>query len=131
MAGRIIKERWIEEYVRYWHDFTFANDPDRGFSFDCDEAGNPFPMEEPALENYQKCINGEYNVVDNGIQECHARIKHPAIMECEDPSCRAHIELEGFTNTCQCGIDYNFAGQRLATREQWGEETGEHWTECY
>ena len=31
-----------------------------------------------------------------------------------------------FTNTCdRCGDDYNSAGQRLAPREQWGEETGE------
>lgn len=29
------------------------------------------------------------------------------------------------TNTCECGADYNMSGQRLAPREQWGEETGE------
>jgi hypothetical protein len=42
-----------------------------------------------------------------------------------------NIECYDFTNTCDhCGADYNFAGQRLAPREQWGEETGEHWSEC-
>lgn len=31
-----------------------------------------------------------------------------------------------FTNTCDhCGADYNSSGQRLASRSQWGEETGE------
>ena len=36
-----------------------------------------------------------------------------------------------FTTTCDCGKDYNSSGQELAPREQWGEETGEHWSECY
>jgi hypothetical protein len=42
--------------------------------------------------------------------------------------CGDEIELSDFTNTCEhCGSDYNWAGQRLAPREHWGEETGEHW----
>ena len=49
--------------------------------------------------------------------------------ECE---CGEEIYLTRFTNTCyECGADYNMSGQRLAPREQWGEETGEHWTDCY
>jgi len=41
--------------------------------------------------------------------------------------CGAVVELIGFTNTCEgCGKDYNWAGQALAPRECWGEETGEH-----
>ena len=37
-----------------------------------------------------------------------------------------------FTTTCDhCGADYNSSGQLLAPRAQWGEETGEHWSECY
>lgn len=39
--------------------------------------------------------------------------------------CGRRVECEGFTTTCPCGADYNWAGQRLAPREQWGEETGE------
>ena len=45
------------------------------------------------------------------------------IIKCE--ACGALIDCQGFTTTCQCGIDYNWAGQRLASREEWGEETGE------
>jgi len=31
-----------------------------------------------------------------------------------------------FTNHClKCDLDYNFAGQLLAPRSRWGEETGE------
>ena len=40
------------------------------------------------------------------------------------------LECPDFTNTCECGQDYNSGGQLLAPREQWGEETGEHWSEC-
>jgi len=41
--------------------------------------------------------------------------------------CKTEFGLGGFTNSCpDCGADYNWSGQRLAPREQWGEETGEH-----
>ena len=45
--------------------------------------------------------------------------------------CGDWVLCEYNTNTCdRCGVDYNMSGQRLAPRSQWGEETGEHWTEC-
>ena len=51
----------------------------------------------------------------------------PAIGECD--VCQRPVRLEYFTNSCECGADYNTFGQRLAPREQWGHETGEHWTD--
>lgn len=39
--------------------------------------------------------------------------------------CGREVGLLFFTNTCECGRDYNMSGQLLASREQWGEETGE------
>lgn len=47
----------------------------------------------------------------------------PKLIKCG--SCGRELECSGFTNTCECGADYNWAGQRLAPRSQWGEETGE------
>jgi len=47
----------------------------------------------------------------------------PAVGACNH--CGRHVELDGFTNSCTCGADYNWAGQELAHRSQWGEETGE------
>ena len=44
------------------------------------------------------------------------------LVECD---CGEKVMCEGFTSTCICGADYNSSGQRLAPREQWGEETGE------
>ena len=52
----------------------------------------------------------------------------PAEIKC----CGEWLSLGNFTNTCQhCEADYNGSGQRLASRQFWGEETGEHWSECY
>lgn len=45
-------------------------------------------------------------------------------------SCGRTVYCPNFTNTCECGADYNWSGLLLAPREQWGEETGEHWTDC-
>ena len=40
--------------------------------------------------------------------------------------CDEELCCTKFTNTCpHCGTDYNSAGQQLAPRDQWGEETGE------
>ena len=41
--------------------------------------------------------------------------------------CGATVHLySSWANECeQCGTEYNGAGQRLAPRAQWGEETGE------
>ena len=48
--------------------------------------------------------------------------REPKVITC---NCGRQVVCEGFTNTCECGADYNWAGQRLAPRSQWGEETGE------
>lgn len=45
--------------------------------------------------------------------------------------CGKMVECSSFTNTCHCGRDYNSSGTELAPRDQWGCETGEHWTDCY
>jgi len=51
-----------------------------------------------------------------------------AQLEC----CGETLILSRFTNTCACcGADYNQSGSLLASRHHWGEETGEHWTDCY
>ena len=44
-------------------------------------------------------------------------------------ACGRTLLCPGFTNTCDCGRDYNWAGQQLAARSQWGEETNEHPTD--
>ena len=51
------------------------------------------------------------------------RLLSAAVGACN--GCGSEVVLSGFTNTCDCGKDYNMSGQELAPREQWGEETGE------
>lgn len=53
------------------------------------------------------------------------RYSHPPILRC---MCGAAVELlDCMTNACdRCGQEYNGSGQALASRECWGEETGEH-----
>ena len=59
----------------------------------------------------------------------HDYLRHIVEVRC----CGQWLRVTGrFTTTCDhCGTDYNSSGQRLAPRADWGEETGEHWSECY
>lgn len=72
-----------------------------------------------ALDNYRMCIA----TLRGEIVEHHNSYMEPAIIRCE---CGQHVTLHGFTNTCECGRDYNLDGALLAPRSQWGEETGEY-----
>lgn len=72
-----------------------------------------------------KCGKGIYSLLHNKWEKEH---KGYTVVTCD---CGKEIECHHFTNTCNCGADYNHSGQRLATRRQWGEETNEHWMDCY
>lgn len=127
----IIRQREHHSGVDYALDFKWRKDKWGGFSFPCDKAGkvDESKLNPDALENYRKCLSGEHDVVCEGVVTIPYSYHEPAIGRC---SCGKGVILDSFTNTCDgCGADYNSAGQRLAPREQWGEETGEHWAECY
>lgn len=63
----------------------------------------------------------EKRVIDEEWADGH--IHHVTEVKC----CGKWLRCDGFTNTCErCGRDYNWAGQMLAPRSQWGEDTGEH-----
>lgn len=127
--SRIISDSMhhLEAYyhlVYSWEDCSGA-----GFSFPCDEIGNVDidSMQPEAQANYAACVRGEKDgkkLVCEGVERYSFNWKEPAVLECD---CGAHVDLDGFTNMCEgCGADYNMSGQRLAPRECWGEETGEH-----
>ena len=76
-------------------------------------------------QNYLEVLESGYYKL--GYYENEFRYRIPAQIKC----CKMWLRLGKFTNTCsKCGADYNGSGQLLASRPQWGEETGEHWTEC-
>jgi len=126
---KIIRERERKINTEYELSFYWKDTPSAGFGFPCDKDGNLFPMKKYALENYKKCISGEYDVISEGIKKRSWSYMECAIGLCV---CGNEVYLDSFTNTCEkCERDYNISGQQLSSRECWGEETGEHWTECY
>jgi hypothetical protein len=124
MPIEIIQQREAVDVEKYFAVYEWKNDRGGGFSFDCDKSGNVFPLTNPAAqENYDKCKSGEYDVEFVGVQDFSYTYWTPKIGKC---SCGKEVELSHFTNTCDCGRDYNSGGWLLAPRSQWGEETGEH-----
>lgn len=83
---------------------------------DAEENGKPIEFEDrQAAEEWLEKNNEE--AIRRGCYHCYEYII------CR--RCGRQVSLDGFTNTCECGADYNGFGQLLAPREQWGYETGE------
>jgi hypothetical protein len=81
-------------------------------------------MNPDAQRNYEDCIAGKHpNLKDVGVIRREYVYTVPAIGICE--RCGKEVELAGFTNTCDCGADYNMWGSLLADRSCWGWDTGE------
>lgn len=123
---KITKPRRIETVTLHHRQFTYRGSTHgHGFAFPSDERGNVDldALRPNARENYEKCISGELDVIDGGVEHFEHINKEPAEGRCP---CGGIVFLTGFTNSCDCGRDYNSAGQELAPRSQWGEETGEH-----
>lgn len=62
-------EQNAEVIVTYDHVFDWSKSPGSGFAFPCDENGNVQGLKPAGRENYEKCISGEYDVVDKGIRK--------------------------------------------------------------
>ena len=117
------KSQVIVTTSHHW-SLRWPGEPGRGFGFECDSTGRILDPKCPeAVENIRKIAMGEYVVEDHGVETFTNSYREPAWGKCDD--CGAEVSLGHFTNTCDCGADYNSAGQRLAPRDQWGEETGE------
>jgi hypothetical protein len=111
------------------YDLMFYTTKHGGYAFPCDEHGNLFPPKNDcAAANMLGCLTGETVTTHTEIIEYTNRWVEPACIVCEDCKQR-YVYLHGFTNTCECGADYNMSGGILAPREQWGEETGESLTD--
>jgi len=123
----IIKNREHMESVSYNLTYRRANNDSRGYGFDCDKDGNVFPPKSPeAQRSLDLCRAGKdcdsVELVKVGVEKSVHQWTESAIGRC---TCGREVELSGFTNTCECGLDYNFSGQQLTPRSQWGYETGE------
>lgn len=97
------------------------------FSFNCDKDGK---VDKKALHPYEEvtltyCLPETH---DAEVREDERWVKAERVGRCH---CGEEVYLDAFTNPCDCGADYDMSGNMLAPREQWGAETGEHWTECF
>ena len=98
------KQMWLDHN---WNDGVWSREQDLGY------------------QNFLSVLESDnYSM---GYYENTHFCRVPAQIKC----CDKWLSLSKFTNTCStCGSDYNGSGQLLASRDQWGEETGEHWSVC-
>ncbi len=76
----------------------------------------------------QEAVEAKLRILSEMEQDEYSTWKKAyPVVQC---SCGEEVDCLEFTNTCErCRKDYNFNGALLAPRHQWGEETGEHWSE--
>jgi hypothetical protein len=130
----ILKHSERIESVGYSLEFEYTLSPGAGFGFPCTKDGtvNESKLHPDALRNYKACLSGTVRdrpVTCKGVRTERHHYVSPAIGQC---GCGFKMELGSFTNECpRCGALYNWAGQALSDPEFWGEETGEHPSECW
>lgn len=130
MSIKIIRERHTEDIVEYTYYYCFdLSNPYTGYGFPCDKKGqiDVASLTPEAKTNLALCLEGKdeegKTIYPVGVHKYHRSYPVPAVGLC---TCGREVFLGGFTNTCDCGRDYNSSGCLLADRSQWGEETGEH-----
>jgi hypothetical protein len=114
----------IDEHQYDWVFQRIGATEGTGYAFDTDEDGDLLPLEPEAVNSLDYVLAHPEEYEDRGIE--HRVWQRKVYTQGICDVCGEVVELSGFTNPCDCGADYNFAGQRLAPRNQWGEETGEH-----
>jgi hypothetical protein len=119
-AMHIVRTSQTVKVEVYALTFEWKAMPGAGFSFTCDKKGTLLRDTLPALaqENLEKCLSGEFAVTSQGVKDYSYTYLEPAQGCC---SCGRIVELADFTNTCDCGLEYNSSGQLLAPRSQWEE----------
>lgn len=124
--AEIIKHAYVEEIRSWEHHWHYVDDPGSGFFCPCSSDGTIDwdALNPAARKNIQDCLDRAIpGLVYDGVVPYVISVQHDTVILC---ACGKPLELsDGFLNTCSCGRDYNGAGQLLAPRHQWGEETGE------
>lgn len=123
-----LKQRTKIEKEEFFHDYTLAKDPGRGWGFPCDKDGvyNKHLWSKDAVKNLNDCLIGVKagTIIDHGVIRDAWEVTEPGVIECAH--CHKPVSMNhAFINSCSCGADYDGNGNLLAPRSQWGEETGE------
>ena len=131
---KIIDAPYVDEGVT--HTMQYDRElPGSSFGFLCNEHGlvKVDELNPVAYQNFVYCQLGKFpdgeKVGEGHVVHTPYFYRNPAVGECDD--CARPVTLSSHTNTCECGADYNWNGQHLAPREQWGEETGERWFDMF
>lgn len=125
----IISARRRVEDVRYERQFQYKADSyfngydfTDGYAFPVDKKGNPLPMSEAALKNFNS-IKTDERYIDLGINEVRRSSTEPAIGKC---LCGAHVVLDGSylgASECgKCGRWYGMNGQEFTHPSQWEKD---------
>jgi hypothetical protein len=106
----IIKKR--EKVVRIEWRLEWKGSEGRGFSFECDEYGIPFPdKHEASKENFRLCITGKMKGYKGPfLNKREYKDIHCAVGKC---GCGKEVYLFYNLNKCECGAKYNMFGQTL------------------
>ena len=125
---KIKQQRRRVENETYSMSWEWVHLPGAGFGFPCDRDGHVAPLTGVAQAHYEMCLRGHdeegHELIMTGRTTYVNRYIDPAIGVCD--RCGADVVLDhALANTCVCGAEYNLSGQRLAPREQWGDDTGE------
>ena len=119
---------WVEE-VSY--ELCFYHEPGGGSAFPCDENGNVLfdKMEEPAVRNYNRCLElgaGHFPVAFKEVEREVRRWREPNSGICE---CGKRIELFneylGASECPYCGRWHNLFGELLNDPRTWRD--GDDW----
>lgn len=124
---KVIQEaRWVEEEHKQvcWE---LKDNPGAGFCFDADDDWNIIEdgKTELGLDNLKMCREDDGTKFNGPRKTSYInRYREPRIIECD---CGAHVALYmSLANPCdECSREYNASGQLLASRAQWGWDTGE------
>jgi hypothetical protein len=128
MTIEIIRERDIVVDEKF---MVLYENEEKEYLFESDRDGlvDESLLTPEVLENLRQCREAckrgdlEWEVLGMTILDMTKSYVEPAVGRCV---CGEEVMLSGFTNTCDCGRDYDSSGVLLAPRSQWGEETGEH-----
>lgn len=131
MAATKVKQGRVKTALSYVLFFQEKDEEEGcGFSFPCDEQGNPLwnEMRGLAAANCRLLmgggsINGRNGFLPGRVEKREWWCREESLFRCE---CGEEFEGGSFTYACKCGRHYNWAGQDLAHPSLWGEETGEH-----
>ena len=92
----------FEIRTEYRLSYVWRGGTGGGFAFDCDPQGNvdEGEMNPAALENYRKCLSGEYDVIREGVDEYVQRFRLCDCGSGEYPE--RHYDARGIYLTSSC-----------------------------